>query len=105
MDDVTPNIARQRLAEMARTGYAFDDQYETHACASLLRTVENLARRDGLSGEDKYALLAYHLADVAQHAYKALLDQASRRPPMKIEDYEAAMAEAVARLPKTNTGD
>lgn len=61
------------------------------------------AERDGLSGEDKYALLAYHMMHAAQRYFEIAIDLAERGTPMMIvpaEGYNAAVAEAVARLPK-----
>lgn len=63
----TPNQMRAELARISR-----DDV--------LVRQVEDYARYSGLSGEDKYVVLAYHALIGRSRYLKLALDYLAREP-------------------------
>ena len=63
----TANGIRRRLLEASRNN-------------SLIRAVFDMAQREGLSGEDTYALLAYHALVAKEEMEQQAIDALNSRP-------------------------
>ena len=86
----TPNEARIAIRDLGRRGYWEYDPKATHtsAAASLVHQIESLAIVQGLSGEDKYALLAYHALRCSDRYAALALEQLSLTPaPGELRDW------------------
>jgi hypothetical protein len=63
---ITPQDMRRRMQEMASTGLALDGRPEPNFTAPAVRQCLLTGRYNGLSGEDTYTMLAWHLLQMAE---------------------------------------
>jgi hypothetical protein len=75
-----PREMRQRLNEMGR-GRSFHDDRRISGVDALVRNVNTMADVQGLSGEDRYTVLAWHLMHMAARLEAVALQEAMLAPP------------------------
>jgi hypothetical protein len=79
-----PREIRQRLNEMGR-GRSFYDDRRISGVDALVRNVNMMAEMQGLSGEDRYTVMAWHLMHMAAKLEAVALEQAMLAPPRPIQ--------------------
>lgn len=77
---------RRELKELARDWCRFDERAASFpsACSSIVRNCFMMAEANGLSGEDLYTVMAWHLQKHAAEMEKFALNDAMLRPPPMI---------------------
>lgn len=78
-----PREMRQRFNEM-RMGRSFFDDRTPSTADAIVRNVGAKAEMQGLSGEDRYTVLAWHLMHMAVRLERMALEQAMLSPPRPI---------------------
>lgn len=81
---IDPREMRKALNRIARTGTMEGDRTGLSASAMIVRNVAVMASVRGLSGEDHYTMLAWHLLEHARRMEQILLDEARNRLPAPI---------------------
>lgn len=77
----TPQEMRQRLYQL---GFDIRGLGAIDVAAPIVRQCLQLQRRDGLSGEDTYTMMAWHLMEAANVYAKALHEHAVMAPPPRV---------------------
>jgi hypothetical protein len=79
-----PCEMRRRFNEMGR-GRSFHDDRRISGVDAIVRNVNSMAEIQGLSGEDRYTVLAWHLMHTAAKLERMALEQAMLAPPRPIQ--------------------
>lgn len=74
-----PREMRIKLQEMRR-GRSFYDDRRFSSVDALVRNVHDMAEINGLSGEDRYTVMAWHLLHTAARLEKLALEFANTQP-------------------------
>lgn len=99
-----PREMRQRFNEMRR-GRSFCDDRTPNTVDVIVRNVNTMAEIRGLSGEDRYTVLAWHLMHMAARLEKMALAQAMLSPPRPIFMASCQHKETQAIDPGHNDGE
>jgi hypothetical protein len=75
-----PREMRIKLQEMRR-GRSFYDDRRISTVDSIVRAVHDRAEMEGLSGEDRYTVMAWHLMHMAARLESLVLENEMLRPP------------------------
>ena len=92
-----PREIRKQLLELALTGSMPGRRGIISACSALVHNCMRTAQAQGLSGEDTYTLIAWHLLHQAMRLEKIVLDDAYSRPaPQLVADHATITPPPVA---------